>query len=98
MSRANELLGASRSDAFLIRADMSDRELAKLDLRLVQSFKRNGDSIEIKFVDIAKLCEIADREDEALRAAEDESDGIERLREMLTTVAAEFDGEDEMDG
>lgn len=95
MPYAKELLGASRSDAFLIRADMTKRELDALDLRLVQSIKRNGDNIEIKFVDIAKLCEIADREDAALRDAESASGGIERLREILAESASLLDDEED---
>ena len=88
MSWAKELLGASRSDAFLIRADTTESELRRLDLRLVQGFKRSGDSIEVKFVDLAKLCEIASREDAELRGAESEQDGIGRLRELLEQSAA----------
>lgn len=95
MSYVKELLAASRGDAFLVRADMTKRELDALDLRLVQSIKRSGENLEIKFVDIAKLCEIAVREDALLREAESESGGVERLREILEESAKLLDDEED---
>lgn len=83
MSFASEMLNASRTDAFRITAEMPAEELEKLDLRLVQGFKKTGSSIEIKFADIPKLCELADRYELA-----DSGESVER-----GTAAVGGDGE-----
>ncbi len=93
MSYAKELLDARRSDAFLITEDTSPAQLAAMDLRLVQSFKRTGSSIEVRFVDIAKLCELADRAELAERAAGSEG-ALARLRE-LAGICADADEDEE---
>lgn len=86
---AKALLGASRTDVFRISVDMPPDALDRLDLRLVQSVKRTSDSIEVKFADLAKLCELALRADELSRAAENPSapSDIELLHGLLLRSA-----------
>lgn len=99
MSFASEMLNASRTDAFRITAEMPAEELEKLDLRLVQGFKKTGSSIEIKFADIPKLCELADRCEAVERGTAavggdvEGGRGVKRLRELFEMCedAAEVD-------
>lgn len=99
MSFASEMLKGSRTDVFRITDGMSARQLKRLDLRLVQSYKRTGNTIEVKFVDILKLCELADRCESVERGTAavggdgEGGRGAERLRELFEMCedAAEVD-------
>ena len=83
---AKDLLTASRTDVFLVARDRPREYLDRLDLRLVQSVKLKGeDEIEVKFVDIPKLCELAERENSP--NASPESRGIDMLRDLLERSA-----------
>lgn len=86
---AKEILSASRSDVFRVDKNISPEELEKLDLRLVQSFKRAGDTVEVKFVDIPKLCELALQEEAGERGAPQTS-GLDALREIFRQSAEEL--------
>lgn len=110
MSFAGEMLNASRTDAFRITAEMPAEELEKLDLRLVQGFKKTGSSIEIKFADIPKLCELADRYEladsgEAVErravnggaVGKDGGRGAERLRELFDMCEGAADKDEDSD-
>lgn len=89
MSFASEMLKGSRTDVFRITDGMSARQLKRLDLRLVQSYKRTGNTIEVKFVDILKLCELADRCESVERGTAavggdvEGGRGVKRLRELF---------------
>lgn len=100
MSFAGELLKASRTDVFRLKDGMTARQLAGLDLRLVQSYKRTENTIEVKFVDVMKLCEIADRCDGGAVGGGQENRGGARLRELLGVCAdaadADEDGSEEV--
>lgn len=87
MNYAGELLKASRTDVFLLADGMTARQLAKLDLRLVQSYKRTENTIEVKFADILKLCEIADRYEGEKGGGEEKNSGGARLRELFGVCA-----------
>lgn len=99
MSFASEMLKGSRTDVFRITDGMSARQLKRLDLRLVQSYKRTGNTIEVKFVDILKLCELADRCESVERGTAavggdgEGGRGVKRLRELFEMCedAAEVD-------
>ena len=101
MSFASKMLKGSRTDVFRITDGMSARQLKRLDLQLVQSYKRTGNTIEVKFVDILKLCELADRCEAVERGSaavgedggEDGGRGVKRLRELFEMCedAAEVD-------
>lgn len=99
MSFAGEMLKGSRTDVFRITDGMSARQLKRLDLRLVQSYKRTGNTIEVKFVDILKLCELADRCESVERGTAavggdgEGGRGVKRLRELFEMCedAAEVD-------
>lgn len=99
MSFASEMLKGSRTDVFRITDGMSARQLKRLDLRLVQSYKRTGNTIEVKFVDILKLCELADRCEAVERGTAavggdgEGGRGVKRLRELfeICADAAEVD-------
>lgn len=99
MSFAGELLKGSRTDVFRITDGMTAGQLKRLDLRLVQSYKRTGNTIEVKFVDILKLCELADRCESVERGTAavggdgEGGRGVKRLRELFEMCedAAEVD-------
>lgn len=83
MSIAAELLKGSRTDVFKIADGMSARQLGGLDLRLVQSYKRTENTIEVKFADIAKLCEMAESAEKAASSGGTDGGGVGRLRELF---------------
>ncbi len=107
MSFAGELLKGSRTDVFRITDGMTAGQLKRLDLRLVQSYKRTGNTIEVKFVDILRLCELAEKCEESEKGeavergttavGKDGGRGAERLRELFDMCEGAADKDEDSD-